>query len=287
MCFRTSVIAEDAFHRAFMNETLFGVHLLSGDDKFLTRYVINKGYKTYHQLQGCCVLTTTFEPRPKKHLSQLVRWSRNTWRSDIIALFIERMIWLHNPFTAFLLFDKLFSPFFLFYGFVLIPIYSLMRMDWLIFVGWIVWLNFSRFLKLVLHFRRVPEHVIFLPIWIIYQYLMAFIRIFALFTMLQTQWGNRSVKVVNNQVVRTGKFALQVMKMGQVGDQERDDEEQGKDNSSDEVLDREDEEFGGRDDDALAKARVDQEIYPATDDVSIHHDSYYDVYPQPFFTAGR
>jgi glycosyltransferase involved in cell wall biosynthesis len=224
MCFRTEAIAEDAFHSAFLNETLLGIHLLSGDDKFLTRYVINKGYKTYHQLQPKCVLTTTFESRPKKHLSQLVRWSRNTWRSDIIALFIERQIWLHNPFTAFLLFDKLFTPFFLFYGFVLIPVYSLMRMDYFIFVGWIGWLHFSRFLKLVLHFKRKPGHIIFLPIWIFYQYLMAFVRIYALITMLQTKWGNRDVKVVNNQVTRTGEFARHVTGAIQVTPQESESE---------------------------------------------------------------
>jgi len=51
MCFRTEAIEEEAFHHAFMHEKLFGIHLLSGDDKFLTRYIINKGYKTYHQLQ--------------------------------------------------------------------------------------------------------------------------------------------------------------------------------------------------------------------------------------------
>jgi hypothetical protein len=37
---------------------------------------------------------------------------------------------------------------------------------------------------------------------------MAFIRIYALFTMLQTQWGNREVNVVHNEVTRTGKFAV-------------------------------------------------------------------------------
>jgi glycosyltransferase involved in cell wall biosynthesis len=226
MCFRTEAIAEDAFHEAFMNEKLLGIHLLSGDDKFLTRYVINNGYKTYHQLQRHCVLTTTFETSPKKHLSQLVRWSRNTWRSDIIALFIERSIWLHNPFTAFLLFDKLFTPFFLLYGFVLIPIYSLMRMDWIIFIGWLVWLHFSRFLKLMVHFIRKPTHIIYLPVWIIYQYLMAFIRLYALFTMLETQWGNREVNVVKNQVTRTGKFASFAEELA--------DEEQAKGDKTDE-----------------------------------------------------
>jgi hypothetical protein len=98
-------------------------------------------------------------------------------------------------------------------------------MDWIIFVGWIVWLHFSRFLKLILHFIRVPAHIIYLPIWIMYQYMMAFIRIYALFTMLETHWGNREVNVVHNEVKRTGKFALF---LGDNSDEERGDDEQDK-----------------------------------------------------------
>ena len=44
--------------------------------------------------------------------------------------------------------------------------------------------------------------------------------------------------MVHNQVTRTGEFALQVMKMGQVTDQERGDDDDG------EVWDKEDEELG-------------------------------------------
>jgi len=234
MCFRTEAIEEEAFHHAFMHEKLFGIHLLSGDDKFLTRYIINKGYKTYHQLQKGCVLTTTFESAPKKHISQLIRWSRNTWRSDITALFIERSIWKHNPFTAFLMFDKLFTPFFLMYGFVLIPVYTILRMDWVVFVSWIIWLLISRGLKLVLHFMRAPCHIVYLPIWVIYQYLMGSIRIYALFTMQQTHWGNRAVGVVKNQVIRTGEFGdkavgavkNQVIKTGELSIQQPDIEDE-------------------------------------------------------------
>lgn len=220
MCFRTEAIAEEAFHEGFMHEMLCGIHLLSGDDKFLTRCVIKKGYKTYHQLQDGCILTTTFESSLVKHMSQLIRWSRNTWRSDITALFLERKIWQHNPFTAFLLFDKLFTPFYLMYGFFLLPIYSILRMDWVMFLTWIIWLHFSRALKLALHFKRVPGHILYLPIWICYQYLLGFVRIYALFTMLRTRWGNRAVVVVGNQVMRTGEFADQAAEMEEDGDAE-------------------------------------------------------------------
>ena len=51
--------------------------------------------------------------------------------------------------------------------------------------------------------------------------------------MLQTQWGNRDVKVVNNQVTRTGEFARHVTGALQVTPEES-EREQG--NDDDEVV---------------------------------------------------
>ena len=57
----------------------------------------------------------------------------------------------------------------------------------------------------ILH--SASSSIIYLPIWICYQYLLASVRLFALTTMLRTHWGNRAVSVVGNEVVRTGEMA--------------------------------------------------------------------------------
>jgi hypothetical protein len=175
--------------------------VVSGDDKFLTRYVMNKGGKIWHQTGEKCKLTTTFE-RGSRFMKQMLRWSRNTWRSDITLLFIERKIWWNNPFTALVIFDKLVTPFFLLYGMFYLPISSALKGDYVMFVGWLCWLMFSRFVRLAYYFWSHPLHIIFIPFWITFQYIQAIIRIIALFTLYERGWGTRSITFVGNTIQR-------------------------------------------------------------------------------------
>ncbi len=205
MCYKTQIIQNEDFYYNFLNEYFFKSHLLSGDDKFLTRYILNHDYDTYHQLNENCTLTTTFESGVK-NFKQSFRWQKNTYRSDIKLLFIERKIWRSHPFTAFLLFDKLFTPIYMLYGLFVIPIISILRSDYVIVIGWIIWLLFSRGIKLIHHFNRKPIDIIYLPIYIIYQYLLMIIRILALFQLSNSSWGTRDVGVnENNEYVRTNE----------------------------------------------------------------------------------
>jgi cellulose synthase/poly-beta-1,6-N-acetylglucosamine synthase-like glycosyltransferase len=200
-CYHTSMIQEDEFYEKFLNEKFFGLSVVSGDDKFLTRYVMNKGGKIWHQTGAKCKLTTTFE-RGTRFMKQMLRWSRNTWRSDITCLFIERKIWWNNPFTALVIFDKLVTPFFLLYGMFYLPISSAMKGDYVMFVGWLCWLMFSRFVRLAYYFWQHPLHIIYIPIWVIFQYIQAIIRIIALFTVYERGWGTRSITFVGNTIQR-------------------------------------------------------------------------------------
>lgn len=115
MAFRTDIIQNEKFYDFFLNEKFFGMQLQSGDDKALTRFCISSGYNQHHQLYNNCKLSTTFESG-MRFIQQNIRWSRNTFRSDFAALFIERHIWRKDKFTAITLFDKMFIPFFMAYG---------------------------------------------------------------------------------------------------------------------------------------------------------------------------
>lgn len=203
-CYKTEIIQCADFYYKFLNEYFFGMLLASGDDKFITRYIIYKGYKTYHQLGSDCTLTTTFESG-MKHVKQMLRWSRNTARSDFTLLFLERKIWRNNPYTAFILFDKLFTPLYMIYSIVLIPVLSILQRDYVLFCGWFIWLIFSRGLKLLHHFIRKPKDIVYLPVFVLYQYFLMFIRIYSIFTINLRAWGTRDVTVnKNNEIVRTG-----------------------------------------------------------------------------------
>jgi cellulose synthase/poly-beta-1,6-N-acetylglucosamine synthase-like glycosyltransferase len=208
-CYLTHFIQEDAFYEAFLNEKFFGLSVVSGDDKFLTRYVMNKGGKIWHQVGKNCRLTTTFE-RGSRFMKQLLRWSRNTWRSDITCLFIERKIWRNNPFTAIVMFDKVITPFFLLYGLFFLPISAILRKDYVMFVGWLCWLVFSRSLRLAYYLVKRPHHIVHIPAFILFQYLQAIIRIVALATVYERGWGTRDIKFVGNNIQRDGDNATKI-----------------------------------------------------------------------------
>jgi cellulose synthase/poly-beta-1,6-N-acetylglucosamine synthase-like glycosyltransferase len=205
-CYKTSFIQEDNFYHNFLNETYMGMSVVSGDDKFLTRYVMNKGGKVWHQGGSKCYLTTTFERGPR-FIKQLLRWSRNTWRSDSKCLFAERKIWKNNLFTALVMLDKMVAPFFLTFGLVYVPIISGLRLKWEFFVCWLVWLVFSRSVRLAYYLIKKPWNIVFIPFFIVFQYVQGIIRIIALFTIYERGWGTRNIKFNGNEIARDGNEA--------------------------------------------------------------------------------
>lgn len=70
--------------------------LVSGDDKFMTRWLVSHGWKMRMQVSPECTLATTFKADSKFFL-QILRWTRNTWRSDWKSLVVERCIWRRYP----------------------------------------------------------------------------------------------------------------------------------------------------------------------------------------------
>lgn len=200
-CYVTDFLQEDSFYEEFLNEKFLGLRVVSGDDKFLTRYVMKKGGKIWHQAGSKCVLSTSFERGPK-FFKQLLRWSRNTWRSDITCLFIERKVWVNNPFTAVVMFDKMITPFFLIYGLFYVPIQAIVDKQLTLFVGWLVWLIVSRSLRLIYYFVFNPGHVILIPFFIMFQYVQAIVRIWALLTLYERGWGTRDITFKGNTIER-------------------------------------------------------------------------------------
>jgi cellulose synthase/poly-beta-1,6-N-acetylglucosamine synthase-like glycosyltransferase len=203
-CYRTDLLQNEEFYDYFLNEKLFGMQLQSGDDKCVTRYMYKTGHKTYHQFYNNCKLSTSFETG-MKFMKQNLRWSRNTWRSDIKALFIEKDIWRVCPFTAFMMFDKMLTPFLMMFGVIYVPVVAGMRGDWVMLIGWFIWLFVSRSIKLCYYLWEHPLHIVYIPFFVAFQYVQAFVRAYTLFTLTNRTWGTRSITVKNNVVVRKTK----------------------------------------------------------------------------------
>ncbi|KAI9276891.1 nucleotide-diphospho-sugar transferase [Phascolomyces articulosus] len=201
--YRTLILKDPAFQYGFTHDLWLDKYPLnSGDDKFLTRWMVSHGWNTYIQVCPEAELYSTFKNN-WRFLRQVLRWTRNTWRSDIRSLFTERYIWRRHPYVAFTMVDKIFNPITLLSGPVLVFLYLMEQVTeksptktplpaWNIIVSYVCWLLFTRGLKLLPHFFKRPFDVIYLPAWLLFNYYFAIMKIYALFTLHITSWGSRN-----------------------------------------------------------------------------------------------
>jgi cellulose synthase/poly-beta-1,6-N-acetylglucosamine synthase-like glycosyltransferase len=201
---RTAVYRRELLLRhseRFMNETFLGVPCMSGDDKRLTTLVLEGGHRTV--LQRSARVWSTFPRDGRTFFRQRLRWSRNTWRSDLRALG-SRWVWRHR-FLAFSMLDKAASSFTL----LLAPVFMVLaiaahhwRAVWLLGLWWLV----SRSAKMLPHLERRPAHAVtMVPIFILMSFVMALVKIAALLTIRKQRWLTRDVEVSakSKRVVRT------------------------------------------------------------------------------------
>lgn len=201
---RTAVYRRDLLLRIsdrFMNETFLGVPCMSGDDKRLTTLALEEGYATV--LQRSARVWSTFPSDGRRFFKQRLRWSRNTWRSDLRALG-SRWAWRH-PFLAFSMVDKAISSFTLLIAPTFMTI-ALVRGDWIVAGLLALWWLVSRSAKMLPHLERKPGHFFtMMPVYIGMSFVMALVKIYALTTIRTQRWLTRDVEVSarSKQVVRT------------------------------------------------------------------------------------
>lgn len=183
-----------------------------------------------------CTLSTQFETGPKLR-AQLLRWSRNSWRSDIKMLFLERSVWRKYPWLAVTSLDKMISPFTMVYGPLAVLFISFWEQNMFILVAFVCYIIVTRIMKTLMYFTwsrpRPPVNwFLYIAPFIFVQYWGAVIKLYALCTLKDRRWGNREVKVnAQNEIVRTGEF--EDAKEGGGGDEtapqkRTDDQEQGR-----------------------------------------------------------
>lgn len=119
VAYRTHILQDDAFKNAFVNDYWKGKFLLrTGDDSFITSWIVNRGWNTAFMNQGDAVIVTTVND-DITYLNQVMRWSRDTARHylrDLIAAFTNSnydlcfrsgLNWVCNYTTDFLVLSEL------------------------------------------------------------------------------------------------------------------------------------------------------------------------------------
>ncbi|TPX36752.1 hypothetical protein SmJEL517_g01146 [Synchytrium microbalum] len=204
--YRTSILRDHDFQWQFTHEYwyrwYFGkwipCHQHSGDDKFLTRWIVSHDWNTHIQACKQAELASTFKNN-WRFLKQIMRWTRNTWRSDIKSLFMERKIWNRYPFVAYQMIDKFFNPLTLLYGPATV-IYMCIDQSkdvnarlspWVIILSYVIWLLLTRLVKYMPHFVKRPQDILYLPVWLIFNYAFAIMKVYCLFSLHNTDWGTR------------------------------------------------------------------------------------------------
>ncbi|KAL8277576.1 hypothetical protein RQP46_010008 [Phenoliferia psychrophenolica] len=203
--YRSIILKDPEFLNGFTNDLWCGkpaLRLNSGDDKFLTRWMVSHGWDTYAQCCDGAQLQSTMKP-DWRFLKQVLRWTRNTWRSDLRSIFVERHVWTRHPFTAFTMVDKFLNPFTLLAGPCLVLYLCIKSFRenknggynlpaWNIIFSWFVWLTFTRTAKLSPHLWRHPRHIVYVPAWVVFNFFFAIMKLYALFTLHEVGWGTRA-----------------------------------------------------------------------------------------------
>lgn len=174
---------------ALVNEKFWGKQCIGGDDKRLTYLVEEAGWRCRYQhrarvyTSGAAKVSTLFKQR--------TRWQRNSWRADLRAMG-RGWVWKH-PFLSFMLVDRIISNFTLLLSFVYFFI-ALAFQLWLAAAGLVVWWLFSRSLRLMPNLLRRPGNIFLVPAYVVTNFAMVFVRIYALFTLNRQDWITRGAK---------------------------------------------------------------------------------------------
>ena len=192
-----------------VNEKFLGEKVISGDDKRLTYLILKAGWKAAYQ--STAVVFTPGVINLGSYLKQRLRWTRNSLRADIKAI-LEGWVFAH-PALFFFQVDKvvqgftlLVSPAFFFVSIFL----GLWIPAGAIFVWWMV----SRTVKIFPHLRRRPQDIVILPFFILFTFVAAVLKVYALFTLNTQGWLTRWDKSrlpKYNFIRKTPAYAASIM----------------------------------------------------------------------------
>ncbi|KAF7724378.1 hypothetical protein EC973_001103 [Apophysomyces ossiformis] len=193
--YRTVILKDPTFQNEFVHDYWRSKYRLnSGDDKFLTRWMLSRGWSTYIQVCPEAQLLSTFKNN-WRFLKQVLRWTRNTWRSDLRSLFVERHIWFRYPFVTYTMIDNCLKPLTLLSGPASVAVLCFQQFHlpgWNVVASYLVWLLAVRFLKLLPHLIRRPQDITGLPAFLLFNFYFAFMKIYALCTLHKVGWGTRA-----------------------------------------------------------------------------------------------
>jgi hyaluronan synthase len=178
------------------NEFFLGRRCVAGDDGRLTWLVLSQGYKTVHQSTARAV--SMFPSSLRAFVKQRVRWSRNSYRCYLTALW-KGWLWRAPMVTKITVMQIL-----------LTPVTMGMALGYLLFSRLeptprglaliLIWLLVGRGIRGYSHLRRHPQEVFLLPVLALTVIAISLpIKLYAFVTMNRQGWLTRAADRVGGE----------------------------------------------------------------------------------------
>lgn len=171
------------------HEYFLGRRCVAGDDGRLTWLVLAQGYRTEHQdsARALSMFPATF----KAFCKQRVRWSRNSYRCYLTAVY-QGWLWRQPLISQLTVFQILFTPVTMFATvYYVAAAFTSPQRDLAVALG-ITWLFVGRAIRSFSHLRRKPADLLILPLVTLVIMMVALpIKTWAFVTMNKQGWLTR------------------------------------------------------------------------------------------------
>ncbi|MFE1923937.1 glycosyltransferase family 2 protein [Streptomyces asoensis] len=171
------------------NEFFLGRRCVAGDDGRLTWLVLASGYKTVHQSSARAM--SMFPSSLRAFVKQRVRWSRNSYRCYLTALY-KGWLWRVPLVTKITVLQILLTPVTM--GMALgYLLFSRLELTGRGVVLVLIWLLVGRGIRGYSHLRRHPQEVLLLPVLALVVIMISLpIKLYAFVTMNKQGWLTRT-----------------------------------------------------------------------------------------------
>lgn len=192
--YRRTVVAEVL--PALENEYFLGRKCVAGDDGRLTWLVLGRGYKTVHQdnARALSMFPDTF----RAFVKQRIRWSRNSYRCYITAIY-KGWLW-HQPFVTQITVLQILATPLSMGGALAFLTLSIVGSHWSFVLLGLGWLLGGRAIRGISHLREYPRDIVYLPLIVAVTIVVALpIKAYAFVTMNRHGWLTRTADHIGGE----------------------------------------------------------------------------------------
>jgi hyaluronan synthase len=178
------------------HEFFLGRLCISGDDGRLTWLLLGSGYRTVHQATARAL--SMFPDRPRTFLKQRLRWSRNSYRCYLTAMW-KGWLWRQPLICQVSVLQVMLTPLTMGVALTYLVRWILHPHQYAAAIA-IGWLLAGRAIRGLSHLRQRPEDVVVLPLVALMSMVVALpVKLYAFVTMNRQGWLTRHGGIVGGE----------------------------------------------------------------------------------------